>query len=70
MKNRYCITGNVKDIREIYYDVKKAGTNDILSKFLLFNRKIFIIFKIEPFLLLKRDHSEANYTGKPKLKMN
>ena len=70
MKNRYCLTGNVKDIREIYYDVKKAGTNDILSKFLLCNRKFFIIFKIEPFLLLKLDQSQSKYIGKPNLKMN
>ena len=25
MKDRYCLTGNVKDIREIYYDIKKTG---------------------------------------------
>ena len=25
MKDRYCLTGNVKDLREIYYDIKKTG---------------------------------------------
>ena len=25
MKDRYCLTGNVKDIREIYYDIMKTG---------------------------------------------
>ena len=29
MKNRYCLTGNVKDIREIYYDVKKTSNDSI-----------------------------------------
>ena len=31
MKDRYCLTGNVKDIREIYYDIKKTGTTKTAS---------------------------------------
>ena len=30
MKDRYCLTGNVKDIREIYYDIKKTGNNSTI----------------------------------------
>ena len=68
MKNRYCLTGNVKDIREIYYDVKKEGNDSI--KISTTNRIFFKTFKIEPFLLLKLDQSQSNYIGKPNLKMN
>ena len=39
MKDRYCLTGNVKDIREIYYDIKKTG--NIKNRIYLENRAMW-----------------------------